>query len=104
VRYALLIYEDEAAASALAPVRRTFAAALATAGVMCGQASLRGPDTATTLRRDRPLHDGPHAEAGEPLAGLYLIEVSDLDAALAWARRLPLGEGAVEVRPLAEAA
>jgi len=104
VRYALLIYEDEAASSSLAPVRRTFAAALARAGVLRGQAGLRGPGAATTLRRDRPLHDGPHAEEGEPLAGLYLIEAGDLDAALAWARRLPLGEGAVEVRPLSEAA
>ncbi|PLR28036.1 hypothetical protein SGCZBJ_06745 [Caulobacter zeae] len=104
MRYVLLVYEDEAAAAALAPVRRTFAAALSAAGVLRGQAALKSPDTATTLRRDRPLHDGPHAEAGEPLAGLYLIEASDLDAALAWARRLPLGDGAVEVRPLAEAA
>ncbi|AYV45288.1 hypothetical protein CFHF_03205 [Caulobacter flavus] len=104
MRYVLLIYEDEAASSSLAPVRRTFAAALATAGILRGQAALKRPDTATTLRRDSPLHDGPHAETGEPLAGLYLIEARDLDTALAWARRLPLGDGAVEVRPLAEAA
>lgn len=104
MRYALLIYEDEATAAALAPVRRTFAAALAAAGVLRGKAALKSPETATTLRRDRPLHDGPHLEVGEPLAGVYLIEARDLDAALAWARRLPLGDGAVEVRPLAEAA
>lgn len=104
MRYALLIYEDEAAAASLAPVRRTFAAALAAAGVLRGQALLKSPDTATTLRRGAPLHDGPKAETDQPLAGLYLIEAGDLDAALAWARRLPLGEGAVEVRPLAQAA
>ncbi|MBW8860552.1 MAG: YciI family protein, partial [Caulobacter sp.] len=33
--------------------------------------------------------------------GFYLIEADDLDAALAWARKLPLaGDGSVEVRPV----
>jgi hypothetical protein len=49
------------------------------------------------------LHDGPFAESKEQLGGFYVIEVPDLDAALAWARKLPLtGDGAVEVRPVLE--
>jgi hypothetical protein len=47
------------------------------------------------------VHDGPYAETREQLGGFYVIEATDLDAALAWARRIPLGShGAVEVRPV----
>ena len=44
--------------------------------------------------------DGPFAESKEQLAGYYLIDVPDLDAALEWAKRMPLGDGSVEVRPV----
>lgn len=47
------------------------------------------------------VHDGPFAEAKEQLGGFYLIDVPDLDAALAIAREVPLiGDGSIEVRPL----
>jgi hypothetical protein len=49
------------------------------------------------------LHDGPFAETHEQLGGYYLIDVPDLDAAIAWARRIPApGNGSVEVRPIVE--
>jgi hypothetical protein len=45
--------------------------------------------------------DGPFAETKEYFAGYFLIEVDDLDAALAWAARVPSATyGSVEVRPL----
>jgi hypothetical protein len=45
--------------------------------------------------------DGPFAETREQLGGYYLIDVPDLDAALAWAKRHPFTRyGAIEVRPL----
>ena len=45
--------------------------------------------------------DGPYAEAKEQLGGYYLIDVPDLDAALAWAARCPgAAHGTIEVRPL----
>ena len=48
------------------------------------------------------LTDGPFVEAKEQLLGYYLIDVGDLDSALAWARRMPnVAWGAVEVRPVA---
>jgi hypothetical protein len=45
--------------------------------------------------------DGPYAEAKEQLAGYYLIEAKDLDAALEWASRCPGASwGTMEVRPI----
>ena len=65
---------------------------------------LQGLETATTVRvRDGEslVTDGPFAETKEMLAGYYLIDVPDLDAALAWAAKIPsVGYGSVEVRPV----
>ena len=45
--------------------------------------------------------DGPYAESREQLGGYHLIEVPDLDAAIAWAARCPTAlHGTVEVRPV----
>ena len=60
---------------------------------------------ATTLRKSDPplVIDGPFAETKEQLLGFYIIDVADLDEALAVAKEL--GEvnpgGAYEIRPLA---
>ena len=56
--------------------------------------------TATTVRlaEEQITTDGPFAETKEQLVGFYLIDVGDLDAALDWARRIPMPGGAVEVR------
>ena len=63
------------------------------------------PASATTVRvKDgEAVHtDGPFAETREQLGGFYLLECPDLDAALAWAAKVPdLGDGGcVEVRPV----
>jgi hypothetical protein len=45
--------------------------------------------------------DGPYAEAKEQLGGYHIIDVPDLDAALAWAAHCPAASrGRVEVRPV----
>jgi len=110
MQYALLIYEDEAAYSddsawqEIIALHDAFAGELVEQGLMRGGAGLKTVDTATTVRKtggQYALHDGPFAESKEQLGGFYLIEVDDLDAALAWARKLPLsGDGSVEVRPV----
>lgn len=47
------------------------------------------------------MQDGPFADTKEQLAGLIVLELSSLDAALDWAARCPAASaGAVEVRPL----
>lgn len=47
--------------------------------------------------------DGPYAESKEQLGGFHIIEVADLDAAIAWAARSPTAlHGVVEVVPVRE--
>ena len=66
---------------------------------------LKPTSTATSVRTaadgSQSIHDGPFAETREQLGGYYLVDVPDLDAALAIAKKVPLrGTGAVEVRPV----
>jgi hypothetical protein len=46
------------------------------------------------------IQDGPVTAEPERLAALWVIDVADMDAALGWARRAPVTDGAVEVRPI----
>ena len=73
-------------------------------------AKLMPTSNAVTLRPtaepgQKPLViDGPFAETKEQLGGFYLIEAADLDAAIAWAAKLPSSKyGSIEVRPIWEA-
>jgi hypothetical protein len=53
---------------------------------------LRLASTATTVRvanGKSQVLDGPYADTKEQLGGYYLIDVADLDAALAWAAAAP---------------
>lgn len=60
--------------------------------------------TATTVRvrgDETLVTDGPFAETKESFFSYIIIDVADLDAALAWAKRMPnVTYGSVEVRPL----
>ena len=77
--------------------------AMGGAGIMRGGQGLMPPSMATTLRitgGEWQVEDGPFADTKEQLGGFVVIEVADLDAALAWAARAPCaGAGSVEVRP-----
>ena len=108
MQYMLLIYEDDAERVAMMdermPVCAAYADAMKKAGIYVSGHRLRGVDTATTVSvsggRTHVL-DGPYAEAKEHLGGYHLIEVPDLDTALAWAARCPsASRGRVEVRPV----
>jgi len=76
------------------------------AGAFVASDALQPIDAATTVRvRDAEtlITDGPFAETKEMLGGYYLIDVPDLDAALAWAAKVPNAPyGSVEVRPIME--
>jgi hypothetical protein len=72
------------------------------AGVVIACHGLEGSHTATTLRmRDGRRHvtDGPFIETKEQMGGVVLLEVRDLDEAMAWAERCP-GSYAIEIRPV----
>lgn len=77
---------------------------LGQSGSMIAAHGLDTEATATTvrLRNDEALvTDGPFAETKESFFSYIIIDVPDLDAALAWAKRMPnVTYGSVEVRPL----
>jgi len=111
MQYLLLIYvADEKSLGPDAPAEppmeawMAYTRALIEAGALVGGNALQGPETATTVRVEagrRMIQDGPYADTKEQLGGYYLIDVPDLDAALAWAARMPsMGRGPVEVRPI----
>ena len=110
MKYALLIYSDptvEASPEEMAKVMEEyfkFTASITERGINLGGEALDGVDTATTVQvRDGKTltTDGPFAETKEILGGFYLIDVPDLDAAIAVAAELPGSwHGSVEVRPL----
>ena len=112
MKYMLLIFGNETAQQAAtkeqtAQVMAAYGAysqALVKAGVMAGGDRLKPTSTATTVRianGKTEVLNGPYAETKEQLGGYYIIDVPDLDAALAWAARCPgASNGALEVRPL----
>jgi len=77
---------------------------LAAQGKLISSAPLHSVTTATSLRlRDgkRLVIDGPFAETTEQLGGYYIIDVDNLDEAIAIASRLPPAKvGTVEIRPI----
>jgi hypothetical protein len=70
-------------------------------GVMLAAYALTPRDMATSVRADA-ITDGPFLDSKEVVAGFYVIEAPDLDAALAIARSNPVVRdgGGVEVRPV----
>jgi hypothetical protein len=72
------------------------------AGVFLAGEGLQPSATAKTVRggRDQVVTDGPFAETKEQLGGFYLLECKDLDEALEWAKKVPLRDGSIEVRPV----
>jgi hypothetical protein len=112
MQYILLIYSDEARfeRTSQEELGRTVAAygaytaALRQAGVLLASDRLRPTSTATTVRVSgdkTQVLNGPYAETKEQLAGFYLLDVPDLDAALSWAARCPgASYGSIEVRPV----
>jgi hypothetical protein len=115
MRYALLMHyrepaDGEISEDALAEAREAFGAygrALEQAGVLLSADVLRPTQATTSVSRrsgELVVQDGPFAETKEALAGVFLVEVADLDAAIGWAEKCPGAQwGFVEVRPTATA-
>jgi len=114
MKYLLLIYSaereenamDEQAMGQLMAAYGAFHEEIASSGALVDSFRLRPVSDATTVRvrnGDRATTDGPFAETKEQLGGYYLIEAPDLDAAIAWAEKIPSANyGSVEVRPIWE--
>jgi len=73
-------------------------------GKMLSCEPLNPTATATTIRvrnGKTVATDGPFADTKEQLGGIYVIDVKDLDEAMAWASKIPDAlTGSIEIRPL----
>ena len=73
------------------------------AGAWVFHAGLPPASSATVVRAagdDISMTDGPYAETKEQMAGFWVIEAPDLDAALEWAAKASAAcERPIEVRP-----
>jgi hypothetical protein len=109
MRYMLLIYSRE---GCMTDAERT--ACMVESLRVCDELRARGQfldaaplhpvATAATVRvrgGDVLVTDGPFAETTEQLGGYYVLDLPDLDAAIAVANRLPpVKKGTVEIRPV----
>ncbi len=114
MKYMLLICRDEPAWDKLGVTERQQVYAemlklseeLTARGQYLGGFPLHPSSAATSVRvRDgkRLATDGPFAETREQLDGYMIVDVKDLDEAIAIAARIPLARtSTVEVRPVRE--
>jgi hypothetical protein len=113
MKYLLLIYSaeetwtEEEKAKCMAESTK-LCHELASQGRFLGASPLHSVATATCVRvrsGRRMMTDGPFAETTEQLGGYFLIDVANLDEAIAVAGRIPaVSKGTVEVRPVFELA
>ncbi|MCA9159879.1 MAG: YciI family protein [Planctomycetales bacterium] len=75
-------------------------------GQYLGAAPLHPASTATCVKvrgGQRTISDGPFAETKEQLAGYFLIDVANLEEAIAVAEQIPgTTRGTTEIRPIVE--
>jgi len=111
MKYAMLIYEQPGSLASLGETERGEVLGeyleLASDSRWSQGAQLQPIETATTVQvRDGEARrkNGPFADSGEPLGGIMVFEVTDLDEALDLAARIPAARlgGHVEVRPVVE--
>jgi hypothetical protein len=105
-QYAVLIYAHDsshapAATEADLASSDQHADELTASGSMLAAYALTPRDMATSIRADS-ITDGPFIDSKEIVAGFYIVEAPDLDAALAIAGANPVVRdgGGVEVRPV----
>jgi hypothetical protein len=112
MKYALLIYAAEKNWAAMSKEDQgriyneymTFSEEIAKSGKMTACEPLDPTSTATTVRvrngKTVPT-DGPFADTKEQLGGIYVVDVKDLNEAMAWAARIPDARtGSIEIRPV----
>lgn len=95
---------DEAERQEYFEAHDAFERAVAARGRKISGAPLASADTATTIRHtggEVTVTDGPFVELVEQVAGFYLVDLPDLDAAVAACSLLPRAY-TVEIRPTVE--
>jgi hypothetical protein len=112
VKYMLLIYSndsqwDNRTDEEREAITQEYVAIAMDQNLTVHSAQLQPVDTATSVQvqdGSTLTTDGPFVETKEELAGYYLIDVPDLDAAIEVAAKLPAARmgGGIEVRPVVE--
>ena len=111
MKYLVMIYLDETAWPKMTKAEQqqgvaayqAYFEAMTREGVLEGTNRLQPSSAATTVRvtnGNSLVKDGPYAETKEQLGGYFLIDVPDLNAAVAWAALPGASHGVVEVRPV----
>lgn len=114
MRYAMVFHAPEPADDGPRPTEQQiaemqqlmsdYATALHEAGVLVAAEMLEPSASTTTVTRrtgSTVIEDGPFVEAREMLGGVWIIEVPDRGAAVAWAEKFPgASYGVVELRPV----
>ena len=112
MKYMLALFGDESRWADITPEQAqegmkkwdAFTQEAIDAGVHVGGEGLQPSATATTIQIQESgepiVSDGPFAETKEQLGGYYLLDCQDLDDAIAWAKKIPMPGGTVEVRPV----
>jgi hypothetical protein len=108
--YAIFVYEDEESMAGLgsaefdAIIKGHQAFAKRNAAILRDGNALHPPSTATSVRKNPSggytVTDGPFTGTHHALGGYYIIDVDELDEALAVARQVPAPTGGVEIRSL----
>ena len=109
-QYLLALYRDYAESIPPEQTRQVWADVkalgdrLTGAGAFVFQGGLLPAESATVVRQsggDFLITDGPYPETKEHLAGFWIIDAADLDAALEWAKLTTAAQQRpIEVRPL----
>ncbi|MFO0945148.1 MAG: YciI family protein [Planctomycetota bacterium] len=109
MKYLLLVYCDEAGwtdeeHTACREESVILCQELKRLGQFIDAAPLHPVATATSVRirqGKRLITDGPFAETTEQLGGFYLVDLANLDEAIALASRIPPArKGTIEIRPI----
>jgi len=108
--YLILLYVDEQASAGMSDADRAELLERHGAFQQKHGEAIRGGDALQASATARTIHtgdggvgvtDGPYAETKEILFSIYVIDVEDLDAAIAWAEKAPAVKyGSVEIRPM----
>jgi hypothetical protein len=114
MRFMVLVKANEDSEAGVMPTESelremgNFNEQLVKAGVMLAGEGLLPSSRGARIKfsgTDRTVVDGPFAETKELLAGFWIIQVKDMDEAIAWMKRCPnpgRGESWLEIRQIAE--
>lgn len=112
MKYALLIYRNEAAAHGASAKQMgeimaaygAYSKAMRDSGAFVAGDPMGPSAAASTVRivdGRTKVQNGPYADTKEQLGGYYIIDVADVEAAQSWAARCPGAQGGIiEVRSI----